>query len=46
MMPPKKHPDQWGGTTRNWQPVGAVHLNPDQQEVTSGLKKSRQMQNF
>ena len=44
----KKHPGRWSGNTRNWQPVGAVHLNPDQhadkkpdqREVTSGLKKA------
>lgn len=44
----KKHPERWSGTTRNWQPVGAVHLNPDQhadkksdqKEVTTGLKKA------
>jgi len=26
----KRHPERWSGTTRNWQPVGVVHLNPDQ----------------
>ena len=24
------HPQRWSGTTRNWQPVREVHLNPDQ----------------
>jgi putative transposase len=44
----KKHPERWSGTTRNWQPVGVVHLNPDQQadkefgpkEVAPGLKSA------
>lgn len=26
----KRHPERWSGVTRNWQPVRAVHLNPDQ----------------
>lgn len=26
----RKHPERWSGTTRNWQPVRLVHLNPDQ----------------
>ena len=25
----RKHPERWSGSTRNWQPVGAVRLNPD-----------------
>jgi putative transposase len=25
-----RHPQRWSGATRNWQPVGIVHLNPDQ----------------
>ena len=44
----KKHPERWSGITRNWQPVGVVHLNPDQhadkkfdqKDVASGLKKA------
>ena len=43
----KKHPARWSGTTRNWQPVHVVHLNPDQhvidnskpKEDISGIKK-------
>jgi putative transposase len=27
-----KHPQRWSGSTRNWEPVRVVHLNPDQQE--------------
>jgi RNA polymerase subunit RPABC4/transcription elongation factor Spt4 len=26
----KRCPERWSGTTRNWQPVLVVHLNPDQ----------------
>jgi transposase InsO family protein len=26
----KRHPGRWSGSTRNWQPVRVVHLNPDQ----------------
>ena len=43
----KRHPERWSGTSRNWQPVTVVHLNPDQHadkndqsEVPSGLKKA------
>lgn len=44
----KRHPERWSGITRNWQPVRAVHLNPDQRvskktdqkEVNSELKKT------
>lgn len=31
-----KHPQRWSGSTRNWEPVRVVHLNPDQQ---TNLKK-------
>jgi RNA polymerase subunit RPABC4/transcription elongation factor Spt4 len=24
-------PERWSGSTRNWQPILVVHLNPDQQ---------------
>jgi putative transposase len=44
----KRYPGRWSGTTRNWQPVRVVHLNPDQhvaeknnqKEANSGLKKA------
>ena len=38
----KKHPERWSGSTRNWQPVATVHLNPDQHAD----KKSDQRQGF
>jgi len=28
-----RHPQRWSGTTRNWQRIQAVHLNPDKAEV-------------
>ena len=28
----QNHPERWTGTTRNWQPVTIVHLNPDHQK--------------
>ena len=28
-----RHPQRWNGATRNWQPIRAVHLNPDQTEA-------------
>lgn len=24
-----KHPERWGGNTRNWEPITEVYLNPD-----------------
>ena len=35
-----KHPQRWRGPTRNWQPVRAVHLNPDQ--LVNEKKKGNQ----
>ena len=26
-----QHPHRWSGPTRNWEPVGEVWLNPDQE---------------
>jgi transposase InsO family protein len=28
-----RHPERWSRSTRNWTPVGAVYLNPQQREV-------------
>jgi putative transposase len=27
-----QHPHRWSGTTRNWQPIGAVTLNPEMEQ--------------
>jgi putative transposase len=37
-----KHPQRWSGSTRNWQPVQVVHLNPDQQKSTAPCRKENQ----
>ncbi|SNX67530.1 hypothetical protein SAMN05878503_101166 [Cereibacter ovatus] len=30
------HPERWSGKTRNWQPIGAVWLNPERPDVGRG----------
>jgi transposase InsO family protein len=35
----EKHPERWSGTTRNWQPVLEVHLNPDQHVIDNTKRK-------
>jgi putative transposase len=37
-----KHPQRWSGSTRNWQPVQVVHLNPDQQKSSTPRRKEIQ----
>ena len=27
-----RHPHRWSGATRNWQPIGAVTLNPEREQ--------------
>lgn len=34
----QKRPERWSGNTRNWEPVGAVNLNPEREDVR--LKKA------
>jgi len=34
-----KHPERWSGTTRNWQHVQIVHLNPDQHLINNSSQK-------
>jgi hypothetical protein len=29
------HPARWSGNTRNWQPIGAVALNPERDSIIS-----------
>jgi len=29
----QRRPERWSGTTRNWQPVGAVMLNPEREDM-------------
>lgn len=33
-----RHPERWSGSTRNWQPVLVVHLNPEQHIAEKGKK--------
>lgn len=33
-----RHPERWSGSTRNWQPVLVVHLNPEQSIAKKGKK--------
>ena len=37
-----KYPQRWSGSTRNWQPVHVVHLNPDQQKLNTPRRKENQ----
>ena len=37
-----KHPQRWSGSTRNWQPVHVVHLNPDQHKPSKPHRKEDQ----
>ena len=32
----EKHPARWSGRTRNWQPIGAVWLNPERPDTRCG----------
>jgi transposase InsO family protein len=34
-----KHPGRWSGTTRNWQPIRIVYLNPEKQTTKSNNQK-------
>jgi putative transposase len=37
-----RHPERWSGTTRNWQPVKIVHLNPEKSATPkTGRKEQR-----
>jgi transposase InsO family protein len=39
----RQHPERWSGSTRNWDPIGAVHLNPTHSEngkAASDLRKA------
>ena len=31
----ERHPARWSGNTRNWQPIGAVTLNPERDSIIS-----------
>ena len=40
----KRHPERWSGTTRNWQPVCVVHLNPDQRVTEKRDRKEEYLE--
>jgi putative transposase len=37
----ERHPLRWKGTTRNWQRIHVVHLNPDHAEQNSAIAQPR-----
>ena len=36
-----RHPERWSGTTRNWQPIRIVYLNPDQHSTENHNRKKQ-----
>jgi len=36
-----RHPERWTGPTRDWSPVGAVYLNPDERSANSAEVTSK-----
>ncbi len=40
----ERHPARWSGNTRNWQPIGAVTLNPERDSVISGHATANHIQ--
>jgi putative transposase len=40
-----RHPQRWSGTTRNWQRIQAVHLNPDKTETNQKPNSEEIIQN-
>jgi putative transposase len=40
----KRHPERWSGTTRNWQPVRVVHLNPNQHVAEKNDRKEEYLE--
>lgn len=39
-----RSPERWSGTTRNWQPILVVHLNPDQHIADKGEKMKGELE--
>lgn len=37
----RKHPERWSRTTRNWQPIEVVHLNPGRSDRNSSTSLSK-----
>jgi transposase InsO family protein len=40
----ERHPARWSGNTRNWQPIGAVTLNPERDSIISGHATANHIQ--
>lgn len=40
----ERNPRRWSGSTRNWEPIGAVTLNPERDCVAKTHSESVQMQ--
>lgn len=38
-----KHPERWSGATRNWQPVRAVHLNPENHVTNTAQRMEKNL---
>jgi putative transposase len=36
-----RHPQRWSGSTRNWEPIQEVHLNPDNHVARKGDRKEQ-----
>ncbi|AJP57091.1 integrase [Pandoraea vervacti] len=42
----ERNPRRWSGSTRNWEPIGAVTLNPERDSVVKTHSESLQMQSL
>ena len=40
----QRHPSRWRRQTRNWQPIGAVTLNPERDAVVEGIRLNHEKQ--
>ena len=40
----QRHPSRWRRHTRNWQPIGAVTLNPERDAVVEGIQLHHEKQ--
>ena len=38
----QRHPRRWSGATRNWDPIGAVTLNPDKEAVATAQSRQHE----
>jgi transposase InsO family protein len=40
----ERHPARWSRDTRNWQPIGAVALNPERDSVVAAAPRAKEIQ--